>query len=247
MVLINVVGNDLLRYPIWFLKLGSALIGGLIMVYLIYHVKKAATIYALIMFYLSLLFSQYLLAIFGISGANWTIMVNLCTVAMNIWLFATFIWSIRKHINDYAMKDIRSIALRWTLVFMPFSIVTWGDAVYIDDKFKSSYDNCDDCTIIDAMLIIWWITLVISIIVNLTKACIAVMLRYVLCSEEHKQERRLLAYLLTSSLSLALNNFAILFEVPFLDMFTHLLTHIMFIPLCNSFVVQRDKLDINYV
>src|SRR5690606_17849605 len=104
-------------------------------------------------------------------------------------------------------------------------------AIYTDYSFKIFNDDCVDCTFVDATLIIWRITLGIAIAANLSQVCLTVILRLVLCLKDYEDKRKIssqLVCLFLLSLLLALNHFGILFEIPFLDIITFILFHIIF-------------------
>jgi hypothetical protein len=193
------------------------------------------------------LFVQYLLAAININVAHLTILANTSTIVVNSGLLVTWVQAMAGYINERWVKFIRSITFYWLSLFTLLSITTWIGALCIESKFKSSYDNCDDCTAIDAMLIVWWITLVIAMAANLFQAILVAMLRCTFSSEAYKQERRLLGYLSLTSLFFAMNNLSVLLKAPPLDFISYSSSHLIFMQMCKPIADTRHKSNVSNV
>jgi hypothetical protein len=179
----------------------------------------------------------------GTNTANLTIITNALTVMANLGLFTIWIQLMRRYTGERKAKVIRFTAYGLLLLLILFSIITCIGSSCIDPESELSYDNCDDCTAFNAMLIIWYITLGISIAANLSQVCLAFIFIFFLHPEENAPVRRSLIYLFLSFLLLLLNNFGILFDNQILNIFPYLLSHHAFISMCGSVIrfIQEEK------
>jgi hypothetical protein len=232
MSLTETIGNNVLLYPLWLLvTIFTCMIALMVVHMFLCGYKHTFLLHEPLAFCSMLLSLQYASATQGVNVAHLTVLVNAFAVIVNLRLLAIWAQSIERHIGERKAKIIRFIAYGWLLFFVPFSAIASVGAIYTDYSFKIFNDDCVDCTFVDATLIIWRITLGIAIAANLSQVCLTVILRLVLCLKDYEDKRKIssqLVCLFLLSLLLALNHFGILFEIPFLDIITFILFHIIF-------------------
>jgi hypothetical protein len=247
MEFIKVIGNDVLHYPSWLLISSSVFMVLLEIAHIVRFMKTLARVHLYLVSFLALLCLQYVLATQDINVPGLTIVVNLFTVSVNLWLLNIWAQLMANHIGYNKAGFIRFVASVWLLLFILSSVATLVGGIYIRIVYKSSYDDCDDCKAIDIILLIWHITLGIAIAANLTQACLTVILQFCLgqVHEDKRKRRSQLGLLSLSSLLLALNNLGILFDIPLVNVIPYLLAHIVFILVCGSIAGIKQMVQIS--
>jgi hypothetical protein len=244
MALTKTLGSAVGHRPLWLLILASIELGSIVLMHLFHCRDKKSNLllHGPLALCLGLLFTQYVLATQDINAAHLTIIINAFTVAVNSWILTIWARSMRRCSGECKVEVICFIIFGLALLFMLLSIATWAGAIYINQKFTSPYDDCDNCKIIDVMPIICHAALSISIAVNLSQVCLTFIF---LCFsyQEHRQGRRLLGYLLLSSLLLLLSNFGILFDIQLLNVIPYWLSSRVFKLMCGpvTHLIQEEK------
>jgi hypothetical protein len=260
MALTKTFGNDVRHYEPWLLILCSMFMGILAIVHIIQcgHKYTSPRLHILLALCLIFLCAQYVLATQDINASHLTVIANTFSVVANIGLFSIYCGLRGQFHNNFWMMASCIVTTAWLLLFTASSILILPEAIYIDFSFTPFDNDCEGCTLTNAMLTCWHITLCIAIAANLSQVCFAIGLQFCLDSKkredkqldivpptyEDKQEIRLkLFYLFLLSLSTALNNFGILFDEPFLDIIPYLLAQLIVIPVYMSMVKLNRRIE----
>jgi hypothetical protein len=228
--------GSVLHYPSWLLIFGSVIMGMLARAHIVLCRCKESNLrpHAFSAFCLIILCIQYLLATRGIDVGSLTVIADIITVFMNLWILLHVIFE--DCIDFSHKKAITKMLLTLILLipFLMFSIMTIPLAIYNDLSLEFSNNGHNGHASNDKNPTLWQITLGVAIASNLHITFSVFILLFTGCLKEHKDKeeiRSLLVYLLLSSFLTALNNFGILFEVPLLNVIPYLLAQVIIIPL----------------